>query len=66
MAIVKAKVDMRSVKKFTSQHDKSVCSAKSWGQDKSRINACQSSTQRRGRLNPNTNRGFALNNLFTQ
>lgn len=66
LAIVKAKVAMRSVKKFTSQHDKSVCSAKSWGQDKSRINACQSSTQRRGRLNPNANDEFALNNLFTQ
>lgn len=66
LAIVKAKVAMRSVKKFTSQHDKSVCSAKSWGQDKSRINTCQSSTQRRGWLNPNTNDEFALNNLFTQ
>ncbi len=45
LAIVKAKVAMRSVKKFTSQHDKSVCSAKSWGQYKSCINTCQSSTQ---------------------
>lgn len=66
LAIVKAKVAMRSVKKFTSQHHKSVCSAKSWGQDKSCINTCQSSTQRRGRLNPNANDEFALNNLFSQ
>ncbi len=66
LAIVKAKVAMRSVKKFTSQHDKSVCSAKSWGQYKSCVNTCQSSTQRRGRLNPNTDDEFALNNLFSQ
>lgn len=66
LAIVKAKVAKRSVKKFTSQHDKSVCSAKSWGQYKSCINTCQSSTQRRGRLNPNANDEFALNNFFSQ